>query len=279
METSNKKFLVIGDICTDVYVTCKVERLCPEGPVPVAVPILSKSNGGMALNVLANLNALSGLDISLAAPETVKNIKTRYVDTSGHLMLRVDTGDKCTERFVQDSLNSMDLRQFSACIISDYDKGFLSAGDISFIARKCKEANCTTWLDTKKILGSFTYDIDFVKINKKEYDYNISAGVNPIGCCNCLIWTDGANGANLELNGTRNYPSPQVKVSDVSGAGDTFIAAAAFALAHTNSIEKAIIFANVASAIAVSKPGVVTVTPGEIIRSGLWPAQPNGNLF
>ena len=47
--------LVIGDSCTDKFIYCNIERICPEAPVPVMKPINETSNPGMAHNVVANL--------------------------------------------------------------------------------------------------------------------------------------------------------------------------------------------------------------------------------
>ena len=55
------KFLVIGDSCTDKFVYGQCDRICPEAPVPVFIPIKEKTNGGMAKNVQANVEAM-GID-------------------------------------------------------------------------------------------------------------------------------------------------------------------------------------------------------------------------
>jgi D-beta-D-heptose 7-phosphate kinase/D-beta-D-heptose 1-phosphate adenosyltransferase len=54
-------------------------------------------------------------------------------------------------------------------------------------------------------------------------------------------------------------------VFDVTGAGDTVIAALAFALGSEYSIEQAIIFANLAAGVVVGKLGSATATLDEII--------------
>ena len=51
---------------------------------------------------------------------------------------------------------------------------------------------------------------------------------------------------------------------DVTGAGDTVIAALSIAYAKTNDIEFSAKFANVAAAIAVDKTGTASVTIDEI---------------
>ena len=50
-----KKILIIGDSCIDKWIYGKCDRLSPDGPVPVLVPIEEKVNTGMAGNVNENV--------------------------------------------------------------------------------------------------------------------------------------------------------------------------------------------------------------------------------
>ena len=52
------KILVIGDSCSDIFIYGNIERICPEAPVPVFNPTHKTKNGGMAKNVVKNLEAL-----------------------------------------------------------------------------------------------------------------------------------------------------------------------------------------------------------------------------
>ena len=52
------KILVIGESCQDVFEYGVSDRLCPEAPVPVFNPTKTVKNGGMAMNVYRNLEAL-----------------------------------------------------------------------------------------------------------------------------------------------------------------------------------------------------------------------------
>ena len=52
------------------------------------------------------------------------------------------------------------------------------------------------------------------------------------------------------------YPTQQIEVVDVTGAGDTFISALAFGYLETQNISTAIAFANRASAVTVQHFGV-----------------------
>jgi bifunctional ADP-heptose synthase (sugar kinase/adenylyltransferase) len=242
------KILVIGDSCTDVFVYGNVQRLCPEAPVPVFVPLHQKDNHGMAGNVAANLRAL-GAEVNLI---TNKNtiVKTRYVDESyNHMMLRVDKGDFCSR--INDIPN--DLLKYDAVVISDYCKGFLEEEDIVKIS---KRSNCPVFLDTKRKLGTWCDDIDFIKINNFEYDNNKESFERLPSLIEKTIITKGKYGCSFN---NKCYSTQEVLVKDVSGAGDTFISGLAYKYAISRDIEESINFAQECTTIVVQKKGVATI--------------------
>jgi bifunctional ADP-heptose synthase (sugar kinase/adenylyltransferase) len=107
----NIKILVIGDSCTDVFIYGNNFRLAPEGPAPVFNPVLTKSNGGMALNVHANIKAI-GAEVTLITQKE-EIYKTRYVDErTNSLLLRVDTNDKAS-RISQDIIDQIKSNKFN----------------------------------------------------------------------------------------------------------------------------------------------------------------------
>jgi D-beta-D-heptose 7-phosphate kinase/D-beta-D-heptose 1-phosphate adenosyltransferase len=63
----------------------------------------------------------------------------------------------------------------------------------------------------------------------------------------------------------QQIPTAAREVYDVSGAGDTSIAALALALAAGADLETAAHFANAASGVVVGKLGTATVTPAELL--------------
>lgn len=71
-----------------------------------------------------------------------------------------------------------------------------------------------------------------------------------------VIVTLGANGAR-HADIVYSSPSPKETI-DVSGAGDTFLAAFAIKYLETRDVKQAIPYANQLSSIVVSKKGVVT---------------------
>ena len=163
------KFLVIGDGCTDVHIYGKCNRLSPEAPVPILNPIKTIKNGGMAKNVKSNLIKMGAEVQIITNPNNIKKI--RYVDAhTNAMLLRVDEKD-FTDRVSSDVISKIKKNiyedfHFDGLIISDYCKGFLTETDIQFLI----EHNDNVFLDTKKILGEWMYDVNFVKINEKEYE-------------------------------------------------------------------------------------------------------------
>ena len=99
-----KRILVIGDSCIDVYSYCKSDRLAPDKPVQVLEVIDTVETPGMAFNVFNNALSLSnnpkGVDL-LTNPNYQEIIKNRYVDkASNHMFVRVDSSTQ-VERLVR----------------------------------------------------------------------------------------------------------------------------------------------------------------------------------
>jgi bifunctional ADP-heptose synthase (sugar kinase/adenylyltransferase) len=249
------KFLVIGDGCTDVHKYGKCNRLSPEAPVPILNPIRTVENGGMAKNVMSNLTKM-GAEVKIVTnPNNIKKI--RYVDEhTNAMLLRVDEND-FTERVSQYDLKHIKYNcykgfHFDGLIISDYCKGFLTEEDIDFLIHN----NHHIFLDTKKILGEWMYDVDFVKINEKEYD-KTKEHIDDKKLDDKLIITRGSEGCQYK---DKIYPVPQVDgVKDYSGAGDTFLAGFAYQYMKTKNIKSAINYAQECATIVVQKHGVATI--------------------
>jgi bifunctional ADP-heptose synthase (sugar kinase/adenylyltransferase) len=242
------KVLVIGDSCTDVFRYGKVTRIAPEAPVPIIVPERETSNPGMAGNVVANLKAL-GAEVDFVTNKTEIR-KIRYVCSKyNHLLLRVDENDTC-EPF---NIGSLYLNKYDAIIISDYCKGFLSEEDIKQISQLYQSV---IFLDTKKILGEWAHNIDFIKINYHEYERNKEILENNFLLKNKTIVTRGKYGCDYQ---GKNYPTVDVPVKDVSGAGDTFLSGLVVEYVRSKDIDKAIQFAQECTTIVIQKSGVSTV--------------------
>lgn len=258
--------LVIGDSCQDVFVYGDIERISPEAPVPVFVPTHEEVNNGMAKNVSNNIESLEMTIHTITNDNGI--VKKRYVDNrSGQMVLRVDEHDYCTRiktKILQGIVNNKftyyglggNVKDIDAIIISDYCKGFLEESDIEHI---CKY-NKNVFVDTKKKLGEWIRDADFIKINELEYKKNHEL-LSDDGFKEKLIVTLGSKGCRYN---ERDFSVEEVPVKDVSGAGDTFIAGLVRGYLDTNNIESAIEFAQKCTTHVVQKHGVATVTLKEI---------------
>ena len=251
--------LVIGESCKDVFVYGDIVRLTPEAPVPVFNPRVEKSNDGMAQNVANNIEALDVTIHTITNDNSIRKI--RYVDVkSNQLVLRVDEHDYCDriDKKVRNNIKDNEFRpvfglrtKVDAIIISDYCKGFLHEDDIEAICY----LNENVFLDTKKKLGDWVRYADYLKINSIEYEQNKDFIKNN-DIINKTIVTKGNQGC---LFRGKIYPTEDVSVKDISGAGDTFIAGLAVEYIRSNDIEKAINFAQECTKIVIQRHGVSTV--------------------
>lgn len=253
-------FLVIGESCQDIFQYGSSKRLSPEAPVPVFIPHSSVHRGGMAKNVYNNL-------LAIIKKENVNDsvyhifsrneaIKTRFVDIkTNHYFIRVDEYDNLYEQIDISPEQEAKIKKADCILISDYNKGFLSSDDIIKICTLAQK-NCLIILDTKKKVKVFLDYVNFIKINNIEYLENVEKGDISIHA-NKIIVTMGENGTFY--NGI-NFPSPSPHTTiDLSGAGDTFMAALCYKYLKTTSISDAIDFANYISSIVVTKKGVATI--------------------
>jgi D-beta-D-heptose 7-phosphate kinase/D-beta-D-heptose 1-phosphate adenosyltransferase len=267
------KVLVIGDSCQDVFVYGDIERISPEAPVPVFVPTHTENNDGMARNVSNNVEVLEMFITTITNkngvfPDHSKHgiVKKRYVDNrSGQMVLRVDEHDYCDriEKELLELIRGNKYRpplsgeiEVDAIIISDYCKGFLEESDIQHIC----ENNDNVFVDTKKKLGNWIKDADYIKINELEYKKNHEL-LSDDGFKEKLIVTLGSKGCRYK---DRVFDVEEVTVKDVSGAGDTFLAGLVRGYLDTNNIESAIEFAQKCTTHVVQKHGVATVTLKEL---------------
>lgn len=238
------KILVIGESCNDIYSYCKTSRLAPEAPVPVVQPVSEINVGGMAMNVYQNVKSI-GVEVDIITNNNWKQIsKHRFIDDrTNQMFLRVDSND---QNYGKIDTSTIDFSSYSAIIISDYDKGYLTKEDIEYICNN----HSYVFLDTKKILGDWAKFAKYIKIN--NYEYEASKKYIDDILHESLIITLGSQGCQHKNN---IYPVPEVDVKDTCGAGDTFIAALVCDYMFSNNIEHSIQFANKCATQVIQKRG------------------------
>lgn len=249
VDITKNKILVIGDSCQDIFIYGKVERLCPDAPVPILIPQKTTQTGGMAANVYENIVSL-GYPVDIITNKKVVT-KTRYVEEhTNQMIVRIDSEKTLISRI--DNLKSINFSEYSAIIISDYNKGFLEYEDIEYICN----SHPVVFVDTKKVINKYFSKARFIKINNFEVSNNLAAGQTLEEFKDKLITTLGHRGC--EYRG-KIYPVEKVEIRDMSGAGDTFIAALAIEYSISQDIEKAIEYANLCATVAVQHKGVTKV--------------------
>uniref|UniRef100_UPI00404AA982 D-glycero-beta-D-manno-heptose-7-phosphate kinase n=1 Tax=Flavobacterium sp. TaxID=239 RepID=UPI00404AA982 len=168
------------------------------------------------------------------------------------------------------------IKNYKIVVLSDYGKGVLTDTLTTEIIKIANAQNIKVLVDPKgdnylKYTGAYlltpnkkeasittNIKIDDDKLLsaiqklKKDYKLNIS------------IITLSQNGIAVFDDELKIFPAIVKEVYDVTGAGDTVIAAIAYKLAENSSIDEAIQFANIAASIVVGKIGVATATIGEI---------------
>lgn len=289
------KFLVAGDLILDHSIEGQVSRVSPEAPIPILNYESEDYSLGGAGNAAHNLAALDctstlvgvlGSDansrvysklcqkqkINLLPLFDEKQTICKQRFSSGQQLLRVD------RETIRDSAHPQLLstlkkqsKLHDVLILSDYNKGALQ--DIAAIIKIAKQQNMLVFVDPKGNDFSKYRGADFLTPNKKEFEtvYGSCATRSALIAkakkavkqlrCQAMIITLGSQGV-LAVTKREEYYYPTIahEVSDVTGAGDTFIAHLAFWLAQKHQLNKALEQANAASGCAVAKRGVATVS-------------------
>jgi rfaE bifunctional protein kinase chain/domain len=292
------KISVVGDIILDKYVMGNVERISPEAPVPIIKENSVFYRLGGAANVAANLVSLGkslnlfgiiGKDVEgkLIQKLIKKNkinfqpkisnlgsiLKTRYISNNSQL-LRVDRENKYTHSASRLLFNNLKKDKSKIIIFSDYDKGTLS-----MLSEYLKVNNDKIILvDPKgtsfsKYSGSFLITPNFKEISN-IIGYNLSKknfikecqGLRKKLNIKYLIVTMGSEGVVLfsSTNKYTKFSTVKTEVTDITGAGDTFLATLSYYLSKNKKITTCISQAIKAATLSVSKFGTSTINIKEI---------------
>ena len=174
------------------------------------------------------------------------------------------------------------IRASDAVILSDYAKGILSDELVARISQLARAAGKFIALDPKPKRPLKFHGLDLITPNKRESlqlagielpphtpfpAARVCARLHELYATKHLVITLGEDGMLLSSGGKilQTIPTAAREVFDVSGAGDTSLAALVLALAAGASLETAAHFANAASGVVVGKIGTATVTPKELL--------------
>lgn len=246
----------MGDGCNDFNHYGRVNNISQEAPVPIFNAGETTCKRGMSYNVAKNFSVL-GASVTLHS-YIIEN-KHRYIESRfSQQLFRVDEKLQEKNSIVKKCLRSMEKNNFSAIVISDYNKGTLSYKDIRQIIKAAKGK--PVFIDTKKQdLKQFENCI--IKINESEYEKAVSYSKKMI--------VTRSNKSVLFKKKNKDIlscPVEEVALHDTTGAGDTFLAAFVSYYVASNDLEKSIKFAIQASKVSIQHFGVYAPTLEEICQ-------------
>jgi len=214
-------------------------------------------------------------------------MKTRVIAGSQQL-LRIDdeTVRPLYKRGIVEAKNNVDkvISKCKAIIISDYGKGMITYDIMKHILDNSK-ITVPVFVDPKGIKWSLYYGAYCITPNIKEfleyhsavYRYGITSEIELRKAARIivkdlnlqyLVITRGADGMLVVPAEKGKIYHAEVKhveeVLDVSGAGDTVVAALACKVASGAKMNTAADYANMAAGIVVSKLGTSPIVKGEI---------------
>ncbi len=301
-EPAGPRILVVGDVIIDRYIFGDTTRISPEAPVPVVRAGAEEIRAGGAANVAANVRAL-GVECRLlticgddGAAGDLRGLMARHgvtfdcVHDRGQRTtqkIRLISGVQQIARIDHDGTVTAAARAglaerfgemldgIQAVIFSDYAKGVLS--DLPDLLAIAARHGVPTFVDPKPVDRARYRGAFLLKPNMAEFQAlfgscpaeqmveRARSALDEMDLEHLLV-TRGAKGILLvSRNGeVVDHPTQALEVFDVTGAGDTIIAALVVGLVQGLTMSTAIDQANIAASIAVSRRGTYVVTRGDL---------------
>jgi D-beta-D-heptose 7-phosphate kinase/D-beta-D-heptose 1-phosphate adenosyltransferase len=252
---------VIGDYIEDVYVYGEVKRISPESPIPIFKEYTREIRHGGSGNVVENIRSF-GEEVNHYC--SFNSIKTRYV-CNNHILFRTDK-----EQYIPNTQTEFKIES-EYVILSDYNKGYLDKSqDILF---SCLYQGAKVIVDPKKSLDNYK-NATIIKLNEEEFNqygfgkppYEIRKKLN----IDSIIITKGRDGVYISSDEFEGHIETDIhQVSDVTGAGDVFIASMTYYLSKKNSLYDACKKAVNLASISVTKFGTYVLTEKDIAQNKL----------
>ena len=301
-DLSKARLLVVGDVMLDRYWFGEVSRISPEAPVPVVKFQRAEEVPGGAANVARNATALGAQATLLSVvgddeagarlrelveaehvvacllkdPSIPTTVKLRVIGRQQQL-LRIDFETLPSHEVLADKLADFEslLAGCDVLVLSDYGKGGLA--HIAKMIELARAAGKTILVDPKGDDYSRYHGATIVTPNRAEMcevvgrwrseddlTERAQALRRELGA-KALLLTRSEEGMSLyQESGVLHEAAKAREVFDVSGAGDTVIAALAAMLGSGAALPQAMHVANCAAGIVVGKLGTAVVQRDEL---------------
>ncbi len=264
-------------------VACNVATLGATAVLTGAVG--TDAAAGDAVRLVDDATRIEGALVTLKGRPTT--LKTRFV-SAGQQLLRVDSeADAALDATAAGPLHEAAVTAVagaSAVILSDYAKGVVDESLARAVVAAARVRRVPVIVDPKGRSFAKYGPVDLIKPNARELaivterpvssDAEVESALAAAlaGCeAAAILVTRAGAGMSLAVRGepVRHLPARAKAVFDVSGAGDTSIAALAVAIAAGATLDEAVAFAILASGVVVGKLGTATVAPHELITAEL----------
>lgn len=213
--------------------------------------------------------------------------KTRYV-SGGQQMFCVDCdpGTQVTGEVAEAVLSAVKSRLIGCdvVVLSDYGRGMLTPALCRSVIALARDAGKPVCVDPRGADYSRYDGATLIKPNAQELadevglpvdsDGEVEAALEALkarlGATPALIVTRGSKGMSLiEKGRVHHHRARPRSVYDVSGAGDTALAALSLAVAAGLALTDAMALADLAAGTAVGKAGTATVSPEELLDAAI----------
>lgn len=301
----DRRILVAGDIILDRYLYGDIQRISPEAPVPVIKINQEEHRLGGAANVAGNVESLGGKCTLIGMTGTdsygkilcgllrdncfvirrdylTTVVKSRMVAQTQQV-LRIDRESTFPPSEVDEKsiIGEIEKPKVDGILLSDYAKGFLTAGISEALSRKARRDNIPLVIDPKPRNAALYPKSSCLCPNSGEAarilglpgieDSTIEEAVRDLKRrtrCRQAVITRGKKGMTGIDHDNRIISIPAVShgVYDVTGAGDTVAAALTLSLTCGANLEEAMELATLAASLAVEKFGATFISHREVLE-------------
>lgn len=244
------------------------------------IGILWKDDHGKKFESLCQENSIHLTSIVTGVPTITKQ---RFIETTyQQQLLRVDYEEKYSLSHQNNEVVIALLEQITPkyIIFSDYNKWIINKELVESVKFYAQKYDAKIFVDTKPNNIKYFEGVYLIKPNLKEFRQMIGNEELP-NTEEALQkhWIEFVHQYKLNLVITRwskwailitkdwqsySLPTKAKQVFDVTGAGDTFLAAIVYSLSQWSDLKSAVELGNKASWIVVGKLGTATVTPEEL---------------